>query len=316
MSIIKKFFHYLFNDPRHLFSILYTRFITSLSSLFPTKLYVTMLFNSCMNYKLNLAKPETYNEKLQWLKVFYRNPEYTKMVDKVGAKEYAATIIGKDHIIPTLGVYNNANEIDFDALPNQFVLKCTHDSGVIIICKDKNNLDKESAIKRLNKNLKRKYYCWSREWPYKDVVPRIIAEQYKEDESGFELKDYKFFCFDGEPKALFIASDRSNPCEETKFDFFDMEFNHLPFTNGHPNSTKELKKPKGFETMKQLAAKLSKGIPHVRVDFYDIKGHVYFGEMTFFHWSGLVGFEPIEWDYKFGSWLKLPKSNVGDEQVS
>ena len=308
MNKIKKIFYYLIKDRHHLCKVIHVRLVTAMAPLLPTKMYVKMLFRAYMGYKLDLDSPKTYNEKLQWLKVHYKNDEYTKMVDKVDAKEYVAAIIGKDHIIPTLGVYDNANEIDFDALPNQFVLKCTHDSGVIIICKDKTTLDKKMAIKRLNKNLRRKYYRWSKEWPYKDVKPRIIAEQYMVDESGYELKDYKFFCFNGEPKALFIASDRSNANEETKFDFFDMEFNHLPFTNGHPNSNKEIKKPEGFETMKYLAAKLSKGIPHVRVDFYDINGRVYFGEMTFFHWSGLVPFDPKEWDYKFGSWLELPKS--------
>lgn len=143
---------------------------------------------------------------------------------------------------------------------------------------------------------------------YKDMKPRIIAEQFMVDESGTELKDYKFFCFDGEPKAMFIASDRSNPNEETKFDFFDMDFNHLPFTNGHPNATREIKKPEGFEEMKQIASRLSEGIPHVRVDLYNINGHIYFGELTFSHWSGLTPFSPEEWDYKFGSWIKLPHS--------
>lgn len=310
MKNLKKVFYYLFSNPKHLFRVFTIKLVTALAPLLPTKMYVKMLFRVCMGYKLNLDNPRTYNEKLQWLKVYYCNPDYTKMVDKVDAKEYVASIVGDKYIIPTLGVYDNANEIDFDALPNQFVLKCTHDSGVVIICRDKTKLDKESATKRLNKNLKRKYYCWSREWSYKDIKPRIIAEQYMEDESGYELKDYKFFCFDGEPKALFIASDRSNPNEETKFDFFDMDFNHLPFTNGHPNSVKEVKKPKGFEEMKALAAKLSKNIPHVRVDFYDINGQVYFGEMTFFHWSGLVAFEPMKWDNIFGDWLKLPKTNI------
>lgn len=310
MNNLKKFVYFLINDPKHIVKVLYIKFTTSLSPLLPTRKYVKMLFRAYMGYKLDLKNPRTYNEKLQWLKVYYRDSKYTKMVDKVDAKDYVASIVGGKYIIPTLGVYNNANEIDFDKLPNQFVLKCTHDSGVIIICKDKSKLDVADAVKRLNKNLKRKYYCWSREWPYQNVKPRIIAEQYMEDESGYELKDYKFFCFNGEPKALFIASDRSKIDEETKFDFFDMDFNHLPFTNGHPNSSKDVKKPKGFEEMKSLAAKLSNGIPHVRVDFYDINGSVYFGEMTFFHWSGLVAFEPVEWDYTFGNWLQLPKSNV------
>ena len=256
---------------------------------------------------LNFKNPQTYNEKLQWLKLYNRKPEYTRMVDKYEAKKYVAEIIGEEHIIPTLGVWDSVDEIDFNTLPQQFVLKCTHDSGGIVICKDKSLLDIDAAKRKLRKGLKHNYYYQNREWPYKDVKPRIIAEQYMEDESGYELKDYKWFCFDGVPKALFIATDRGAANEETKFDFFDADFNHLPFTNGHPNATRTIAKPKGFEKMKKLAAILSKGHPHLRVDFYDINGHIYFGELTFYHWSGMVKFEPEEWDYTFGSWIDLSK---------
>lgn len=257
--------------------------------------------------RLNLKNPQTYNEKLQWLKIHDRRELYTTMVDKVEAKKYVANIIGEEYIIPTLGVYNHVDEIDFNALPNQFVLKCTHDSGGIVICSDKAKLNIEEAKKKLRHGLSTNYYYQNREWPYRNVKPRIIAEQYMVDESGYELKDYKWFCFDGEPKALFIATDRGNPKEETKFDFFDADFNHLPIKNGHPNATREIKKPIGFDKMKELAAILSKGIPQLRVDFYDINGRIYFGELTFFHWSGLMPFEPEKWDYEFGSWIKLPQ---------
>ena len=164
-----------------------------------------------------------------------------------------------------------------------------------------------AARKKINKSLNRNYYHMHREWPYKNVKPRIIAEQYMEDESGYELKDYKWFCFDGVPKALFIAMDRGVEDVETKFDFYDENFKHLPFTNGHPNSPNPAPKPSSFEKMKELASKLSKGHPHLRVDFYDINGHIYFGELTFYHWSGMVPFEPKVWDYIFGSWIKLPE---------
>ena len=267
--------------------------------------YLKLLFPLRTGYKLNLDNPQTYNEKLQWLKLYNRNPEYSKMVDKYEAKLFVENIIGEEYIIPTLGVYDSVDDIDFDSLPDQFVLKCTSDSGGISICRDKSHYDFASAKKKLDRSLKRNYYYQNREWPYKNVKPRIIAEQYMEDESG-ELRDYKIFCFDGVPRAMFIASDRFDKKEETKFDFFDMDFNHLPFTNGHPNATKKIEKPRGFEEMKQLAAKLSQGIPHVRVDFYDIKGKIYFGEMTFFHWSGMKSFVPVDWDYTFGSWIKLP----------
>lgn len=271
----------------------------------PDKLFLETIFPMRVGYKLNFANPQTYNEKLQWLKLYDRRPEYTQMVDKAEAKKYVANIIGEEHVIPTLAVYDKVEDIKFDELPNQFVLKCTHDSGGIVVCRDKSQLDKKAALAILNRGLSRNYYYQNREWPYKNVKPRIIAERYMEDESG-ELKDYKIFCFDGVPKAMFIATDRFNKNEDTKFDFYDMDFNHLPFTNGHPNATKEIRKPKGFDEMKRLASELSKGMPHARIDFYDVNGKVYFGEITFFHWSGMVPFEPIDWDYTMGSWLKLP----------
>lgn len=269
--------------------------------------YLRLVYRICIGRSLNLSKPQTFNEKLQWLKLNDRRPEYTMMVDKYAVKNYVKRIIGEEHIIPTLGVWERFDDIDFNSLPDKFVLKCTHDSGGLVIVPDKSKLDVSKVRKIINHCLKHNYYWGLREWPYKDMKARIIAEQFMVDESGTELKDYKFFCFDGEPKALFIATDRSNPDEETKFDFFDMDFKHLPFTNGHPNAAREIKRPEGFEEMKQIAAKLSKGIPHVRVDLYNINGHIYFGELTFSHWSGFKPFVPDEWDYRFGSWINLPK---------
>ena len=209
-------------------------------------------------------------------------------------------------------MWDNFDDIDFDKLPDQFVLKCTHDSGGLVICRDKNKLDKDEAKKKIEKSLERNYYLSGREWPYKNVKRRIIAEKYMVDESGYELKDYKFFCFNGKVKSLFIARDRSKQGEETKFDFFDENFNHLPFTNGHPNSEQSYFKPGKFDEMKQLAEILSKEIPHVRVDFYNINGQIYFGELTFYHWSGMVPFVPEEWDYTFGNWIDLPKKTCQD----
>ena len=251
-----------------------------------------------MKKKLNLDNPITYNEKLQWLKLYDRNPQYTKMVDKYEVKNYVKEVIGEEYIIPTLGVWEKFEDIDFDKLPNQFVLKCTHDSGGLVICKDKSKLDIEEVSKKINHCLKRNYYLNTREWPYKNVKPRIIAEKYMIDNSSNELKDYKFFCFDGEP----IVTDRGI---DTRSDFYDMNFEHLNIRTGHHNSEKEIKCPNGFEIMKELSRKLSKGLPQSRIDFYDINGRVYFGEITFFHWSGLTPFEPEEWDYTFGSWIKL-----------
>lgn len=290
----------LLTHPRLLFGTI----IYHTPKLWSDEFVIRYIFKSRMGYTLNLDNPQTFSEKLQWLKLHDRRTEYTIMVDKFAVKKYVADIIGEEYIIPTLGVWERVEDIDWDKLPNQFVLKCTHDSGGLVICRDKSKLDKISAKQKLRKSLHSNYWYHNREWPYKNVKPHILAEQYMEDETG-ELRDYKFFCFDGEVKALFIASDRTKEVE-TKFDFFDENFKHLPFTNGHPNATVTPSKPTCFEEMKTLAAKLSRGIPQVRVDFYEIKGKVYFGEITFFHWSGMTPFVPGEWDYTFGSWINLP----------
>lgn len=301
MNKLLKAYNLLKKDKRIFATIL----LIKINLFFPDKLYLKILFRLKMRKKLNLNQPKSYSEKLQWLKLYDRNPLYTTLVDKSLVKEYVSKKIGDEYIIPTLGVWNKFEEIDFNQLPNEFVLKCTHDSGGLVICKDKSKLDIENAKRKINKSLKNKYYNFFREWPYKNVVPRIIAETYMEDESG-ELKDYKFFCFDGKVKALFIATDRQKKGEDTKFDFFDRDFNHLPFTNGHPNARVLPRKPQMFEEMIRLAETLSNGFPHVRVDLYEVGKQIYFGEMTFFHWSGFVPFDPEEWDYKFGNMLKLP----------
>lgn len=272
----------------------------------PDRVYLKLIFKGMVGYKLNLQAPKSFNEKIQWLKLYDRNKEYIKMVDKCEVKKFVSEIIGEEYIIPTIGVWNHFDEIDFDLLPNQFVLKCTHDSGGLVICKDKTKLNKKEAKERIEKCLKTNYFWVGREWAYKNVVPRIIAEPYMVDESGYELKDYKIFCFDGVAKMMYVASDRQESSEETKFDFYDMDFNHLPIKNGHPNANKVINKPRSFDQMKLFAEKLSVGIPQVRIDLYDINGHVYFGEITLAHMSGLVPFEPVEWDYKFGELIKLP----------
>lgn len=275
--------------------------------------YIKLKFYASLGKKLNLNNPKTYNEKLQWLKLYDRNPEYVAMVDKYLSKAFVAERIGEEYVVPLYGVWDSFDEIDFDTLPDEFVLKTTHDCGGVVVCKDKNSFDKEKAKAFLEKHLKHEYFYHCREWPYKHVKPRIIAEKFMKDSKGQTeegLTDYKFFCFGGEPKAMFIATDRAKAGVETKFDFFDMEFNHLPFTNGHPNADKPIKKPEKFELMIELSKKLSAGLPHVRVDFYESEGNIYFGELTFFHWGGFVPFEPVEWDEKFGEWIKLPDKTV------
>jgi len=254
----------------------------------------------------DLEHPKTYNEKLNWMKLHHRRAEYTTMVDKAEVKAYVTGIIGEEHVIPTLGVWNTFDDVDFGSLPKQFVLKTTHDSGGVVIVKDKDSMDKKAAKRKLTKSLCHNFYLEHREYPYKDVKPRIIAEKYMVDESGTELKDYKFFCFNGEPKMLFVATDRPR---DTHFDFFDIDFNHLPFEQGHPNTKKKIAKPEKFENMVMLSRKLSQGLPQVRVDLYNINGQIYFGELTFFHFSGNVPFVPDEWDERIGSWWKIDIEN-------
>lgn len=270
------------------------------------KHYLSLLYKLSIGKKLDIENPKTYNEKLQWLKLNDRKDEYTMMVDKYEVKKIIEKIIGKEYIIPTIGVYNSFDEIDFSELPNQFVIKCTHDSGGLVIVKNKEKLDINEARKKIEKSLSKNFYWYSREWPYKNVKPRIIIEKYMEDIETKELRDYKFFCFNGEPKYMFLATDRQSG--ETKFNFYDLNFKILPFRQGHPNNTKKIEKPKTFKEMIHLSKKLSKNIPHVRVDFYEINGKVYFGELTFYHYSGLVKFDPEEWDIKMGKLISLPKN--------
>ena len=281
-----------------------------MARLLPDKPYLSLKFYKAFGRWPNWKKPQTYSEKLQWLKQYDRKPMYTTMVDKYAVKAYVAGIIGEEYVTSTLGVWDRPEDIQWEKLPDRFVLKTTHGGGNegVVICRDKRTFDIKKAIHLLKENLKTDLYVISREWPYKDVPKRIIAEQYIEPESGAnDLVDYKFFCFDGEVKGLFVATERQNPHEEVKFDFFDADYCHLPFRQGHDQAKVTPMKPKNFELMKQLAEKLSKGIPHVRVDFYDLGDRVFFGEFTFSHFSGLVPFEPEGWDYYYGNMLRLPE---------
>lgn len=280
------------------------KLLKKLSCLIPDKLYLSIIYYYVFHKKINWKIPSTYNEKLQWLKLYDRNPLYTTLVDKYAVKEYIRGLIGDEYIIPTIDVYDNVDDIDIQKLPNAFVLKTTHDSGGVRICVDKSQFDFEEAKKYLNKRMKQNYYYIWREWPYKNVKPRIIIEKYIGDLNGID--DYKFFCFNGKVKYLFIATDRQSKKEETKFDFYDRYFNHLSFTNGHPHSKNRIQKPETFDKMISLAEKISSNIPHVRVDFYTLNGKVLFGEMTFFHWSGFVPFNPEKWDKIFGDEIQLP----------
>lgn len=267
--------------------------------------YIKLRYFAAFRKPLDLQNPKTYSEKVQWMKLYDRNPLYNQLVDKYDVREFVANRIGQEHLIPCLGVWGSFDEIDFDKLPEQFVIKCTHDSGSVHICRDKSKLDRNYLKKHFEEALKDNQYFGGREWAYKDVKGRIIAEQFMVDDSGTGLKDYKFFCFGGEVKAMFIATDRGVEGQDVKFDFFDENFNHLPFKHGHENARVTPQKPEGFEEMIGLAKKLSQGLRHVRVDLYNINGKIYFGEMTFYHHCGFVPFDPEEWDYIFGSWINL-----------
>lgn len=277
----------------------------------PDSVWLKLRFRKKMGYSLNLKNPKTFNEKLQWLKLYDRNPLYTKLVDKYEVRKYVAERIGEKYLIPLLGVWDKFEDIDFDKLPNQFVLKCTHDSGGLVICKDKSKLDMKTTKRKITRCLKLNYYWALREWPYKNVRPRIIAEKYMEDSDDRELRDYKFFCFSGIAKLLFIAANRGNIDKETTFDFFDMDFKHIEVTNGHPSADTLPHKPQTFEKMKELTEKLAGNIPHVQCDFYEVNGKTYFGEMTFAHWSGFTPFNLQENDFEFGRWIEISKIRGG-----
>lgn len=267
------------------------------------------MFKERMGYSLDLENPKTFNEKLQWLKLHDHNPLYTTMVDKYAVKKYVAEKIGEQYIIPTLGVWERFDDIDFDELPNQFVLKCTHDSGSIVVVTDKSKMDKVAAKKKLENGLRYNYYYWGYEWPYKDVPPRIIAEKFMVDESGVELKDYKVFNFDGIPKAIQVDYDRFT---NHKRNIYDADWKYIDMSIEYPtDANHQIAKPKNLEKMLELAGKLSEGIPHARTDFYVINDEIYFGEITFYHGAGLEHFMPEKYDGVFGEWIKLPDVSRG-----
>lgn len=268
--------------------------------------YLKIIFKLNIGASLNLNNPRTFNEKLQWLKIHDRNPQYTKMVDKYEVKKYVADLIGDKYIIPLLGVWDNFDDIDFSSLPDSFVLKCTHDCGGLVIVKDKSKLDVMSAKKKIQSSMKRNYYWMSREWPYKNVKPRIIAEQYMVDDSGTELRDYKFLCFNGKVRSIFTCTERFSSLG-LKVTFFNPNWEEMPFERHYPKSQVPIQKPHCLDEMKKLAEILSKDIPFVRVDFYEVNRHVYFGELTFYPGGGLEEFTPSCWDKVFGDWIELPK---------
>lgn len=274
-------------------------FCFRLSSVLPDRLYLKIIYRIRVHKKLNLDNPQTFTEKIQRMKLEDHNPLYPLIADKYEVRKYVEDRIGAEYLTKLYGIYTSPEEIDFSNLPDKFVLKTTHDSGGCIIVNNKNEIDIVKNRKKLHRLMKRNFYWKGREWCYKDIRPRIICEEVLEDPVKQDLWDYKFFCFHGEPKMLLVATERK---ERTKYDFFDLDFQHLDIINADPMSGKELEKPKNFDKMIDIARMLSKDLEQVRVDLYNIEGRIYFGELTLYHSSGLDWFEPDEWDKKIGDW--------------
>lgn len=268
---------------------------------------VKLMYWAYMGVKGNIDHPTKFTEKLQWLKIHDHNPLYTTMVDKYAVKDYVSKKIGAQYVIPLYGVWDSFNDIVFDKLPNQFVLKTTHSSGGYVVCKDKATFDYEKARKVLTDSLKFNYYAHCREWPYKNVPRRIIAEKYMPTLGNADSEEYKITCINGKVRVFTVCRGIPHQSLDVRFnDNFDRDFNRENWWAFYKPSGKPVAKPEKFDEMIALAEKLSEGIPHVRVDFYVIDGQVYFGEMTFFTWAGFIDFHPKSQDDLMGSWLKLP----------
>lgn len=283
------------NNPRPFLM----RQVRKLVHILPEKFYLKCLFYLSQGYRLDLKKPRSFNEKLQWLKLNDRNPRYNQLVDKYEAKKYLKEI-AEDCVIPTIGIYNSFDEIDFDALPKKFVLKTTHHSGGVIVCTDKSQLEIAKAREITNRKLSSNLYYWGLEWPYKDVEPRIIIEEYIGEEK--DLKDYKMMCFNGKVKCSFVCSNRQESLNVT---FFDRDWKQMPFERHYPASSMPIEKPINYDRMIKLSEKITQDMRFARIDFFEVKGKLYFGEITFFPGCGFEEFTPREWDYILGSWIRL-----------
>lgn len=281
------------------------RVISSVLSwrIFSDKTAIKIKYRLEMKKKLNLKEPKTFNEKLNWIKLYYRKPVMTTMVDKYEVKKYVSDIIGSEYVIPSIAIYDKWDDIDFDLLKAPFVLKTTHSSGVIAVVKDKGAFDFEATKKMFNKSLKQNYFYSCREWPYKNVKPRIVVEQFVKDSKEDNLPVYKFFCFNGEP--YLVQTIKNDKTSYETIDYFDMDWKFLNLKQNFENSEVPLSKPSNFEEMKELAAKLSKGFPFVRVDLYSVDGRIYFSEFTFFSDAGYQRFYPDEWDLILGEKIVL-----------
>lgn len=278
---------------------------SSLTDVMPSPLYIRLLYLYHFGKLPHLRNPRTFNEKLQWLKLHDHNPIYTTMVDKVRVKEYVTSLAGAKYIIPNLGIWNNAEEIDFDILPDRFVIKCNHDSHGVIVVNDKGKTNLEAVREKLRKRLQVDGYAYGREWPYKDVERKILAEKFIEGDSG-ELIDYKVHCFGGEPKFILVCQDRFSD-SGLKEDFYDIGWELMDVRRPNVGHGTPVKRPDELDEMLELARLLSKGVPFLRTDFYYTQGKILFGELTFFPASGFQRFVPDRYDRLFGDWIELPR---------
>lgn len=276
--------------------------LSKLAVLFPDKLYLKLMFRLKMGYWIDFDNPQTFNEKLNWLKIYNRNPEFTIMADKFLVKDYVTEKIGSQYVVPCYARYHRFEDMDFNELPNQFAIKMTHNSSGVFIVKDKSNIDKLKLARFIEQYFDYNYYWYLREWPYKNIFPSIIAEQLLEDKTGDVLMDYKFWCFNGVPLYMYCTV---KGVKEVYENFYDMDFAPVDINHGYPRHSPEFSKPKSFETMKELATILSQGIPFVRVDFYEINGHPYFGEFTFYDWGGMRPFVNKQQDLELGKLITL-----------
>ena len=285
----------------------YKQLIKKILYCIPDGIYLRLLYLYRLKKKLNLNKPKRFTEKLQWLKIYDRNPLYTILVDKYAVKEYVANKIGENYVIPTIGIWDDFDDISFNELPDQFVLKCTHDSGGNVIVRDKRELNVQEARKKINYSLKNNFFFNGREWPYKNVPHKVIAEKYMEDPLVKEIVDYKFYCFNGEPNFLYISQGLENH-KTARISFVTLSWTPSKYQRSdYPIFEVLPDKPTRFDEMVEIAKKLSKGIPFVRVDLYEISGQIFFSEMTFFPCGGFMPFKNIEHDYEIGELLNLPR---------
>ncbi len=280
--------------------------LIKISRLIPTRLYLRLMFFKHFKRGLSFKNPKSLNEKVQWLKIYDKDKRYTKLVDKYEVREYISDILGEEYLIPLIGVWDSVEEIEYENLPNQFVLKCNHDSKSVYICKSKEKFNFDKVKKDIKVKLNGNGYWYGREWPYKDIKPRIIAEKYMVDESGTELKDYKIMCFNGKADSIMFCYNRHNG--DTRFKFFDLDWNELPYIRDEKNPDKDyiVPKPKSLNKMIEIAEILSKGLDFARIDLYEISGKIYFGEITLHNASGLDKDITLEADYLLGEKLKLP----------